>query len=104
MKATATRLIAKHGRAMTLRAIESYGAEYNPTLVDVDEHIMGVMLEYEAHERDSMIQSSDKKVLTTAQATAQMKLVDGGVEYEIISVKPLQPGDTVIMSELQVRR
>jgi hypothetical protein len=101
--ATATRLIAKYGRAMTLRSQTNSGTAWDPTIVNVDTAIVGVMLEYEAHERDSLIQASDKKVLTTSSPTVAMKLIDGGVVYEIVSVKPLQPGDTVIMTELQVR-
>jgi hypothetical protein len=102
--ATAIEMIAEFGRAMTLRSQTNSGTAWDPTIVNVDTAIVGVMLEYEAHERDSLIQASDKKVLTTSSPTVAMKLIDGGVVYEIVSVKPLQPGDTVILSEIQARK
>lgn len=103
-RATAVRMLAKYGRAMTLRSSVSSGTSWDPTITDTDAAITGVMLEYDAHEQVGLIQASDKKVLTSATATPQMKLIDGGITYEIISIKPLQPGDTVIMSEIQARK
>lgn len=112
-RATAVRMLAKYGRAMTLRSSVSSGTAWDPTITNTDTAITGVMLEYAAHELQSvgssitatdLVQKSDKKVLTSATATPQMKLIDGGITYEIISVKPLHPGDTVIMSEIQARK
>lgn len=98
---TAARLIAKYGRKMSLREKEPQGDEYNPTFFDLDTEIMGVEISFTA---DEIVQANDKNILIAGAASLQMKLVDGDVEYEIVGVNSVQPGDTLILSELHVRR
>jgi hypothetical protein len=102
----AAALIAKYGRTMYLRSYTATGDEWNPTLVAIDTEIKGVMLEYTAYEQNDLIQANDKKVLVSAEVepTPQHKLVDGGIEYEIVRAKPLKPGVTLILTELQIRK
>jgi len=105
--ATASRLIAKHGRSMQLRSIVTSGPVYNPTVTTSDKAIVGCMLLYSAIEQaSSLIAVGDKKVLVdcTEEITTQHKLVDGSIVYEIKNVNEIKPGDVSIMYELQVSR
>jgi hypothetical protein len=105
--ATASRLIAKHGRAMQLRSIVTSGPEYNPTITTSDKAITGCMMLYSAIElSSSLIAAGDKKVLvdSTEEITTAHKLVDNSIVYEIKNVNEIKPGDVSIMYDLQVRR
>jgi hypothetical protein len=105
--ATASRLIAKHGRAMQLRSVVTSGPEYNPTITTSDKAIIGCMLLYTALETtSSLIAAGDKRVLvdSTEEITTAHKLVDGSIVYEIKNVNEIKPGDVSIMYDLQVSR
>jgi hypothetical protein len=68
-----------------------------------------VELDYDLRERESsLIQQGDKKLLMavgnlTVTPSSGDKVTVGANTHDIINVSPLQPGDTVILYELQVR-
>lgn len=110
-RADADELIAEFGQSATLRRPVSGGTAYNPTEGAPDDHVATiVVLEYDQREIDgARVLATDKKVLLakgslSVEPVASDKLVIGGAEHAIVDVRPLSPGGTVVMYELQVRR
>ena len=112
MVATADRMITRFGTAGTLRRPTSSGTPYNPTPgAPVDYACRFVVSDYSAMEIDgTRVLATDKKVMLakgslTVEPELSDLLVDGASSsYRIVAIKPLQPGATVVMWELQVRR
>lgn len=111
-KATADRLIARFGQSGYIRRTPTTGTAYNPTQGTPADHACTfVVTDYTAREIDgARILSSDKKAivafgaLAIALGTAD-RLLDPSVPgYKIVEVKPLNPGGTVVLYEMQVRR
>lgn len=107
-KATAERLIKRFGKSGAIRRMESSGDPWNPTLAPVDHDCTLVVTDYTLREREStLIGAKDRKVLISTEGltitpTNSDKLRLGGVDYEIVRIDPLEPGDTVIMWQAQV--
>lgn len=109
-KATAERLIRRFGQTVTLTVISTTGPGYNPTVTETDHSLQAAVLDYKINEIDgTLVQRTDRKVLvstegaTVTPSTAN-KITIGGAEHAILSVKPLNPGGTVVMWELQTRK
>lgn len=107
----ADRLIARFGQAATLRRPTTTGTAYNPTPGEPDDHpVKAVVTEYAQRDIDgTRIKAADRKVLMSVGSLAiepatSDKLVMGGVSYSIIDIRPLNPGGTVVMYEMQARR
>jgi hypothetical protein len=68
-----------------------------------------VVLDYADSDRDgTLIQYGDKKVLVSVEGlTIEPKLSDkvsiGGSSHNIVAIKPLNPGGTIVMYEIQIR-
>ena len=111
-KATADRLIERYGQTGILRRRTTTGPEYDPTEGDPDDHACRfVVADYEASEIDgTRVLATDKKaLLAKGSLTIEPSLSDLLVEsdasvYKIVGIKPLKPGSSVVMYELQVRR
>lgn len=111
-KATADRLITRFGQTGTLRRPTVSGTAYNPTEgVPVEYACLFVITDFAAHEIDgTRVLATDKKVLLAKgdlavdPLTSDLLVEADGSVYKIIRVEPLQPGDTVVMHTLQVRR
>lgn len=109
--ATANRLIDRFGQAGTIvRRGAATGDEWNPTFAADAPHACRVVeTDYTAREIDgTLIQASDKKLLVavsglTITPTPDDRITVGGKTYEIVTVKTLQPGGTVILYEIQGR-
>jgi hypothetical protein len=111
-RATAERLLGRFGQAMTLVVPgAATGDPWNPTLgAPVSHACKGVVLDYSVHDRkNTLILAGDRQVyLSTEGLTATPdpahKLTIGGETLAIVEVKPLNPGGTTILYEIQVRR
>jgi hypothetical protein len=110
-KATADRLISRFGQTATLRRPTVSGTAYNPSAgTPTDYSATVVVLDYDRREIDgTRILAADRKVLLAAGTLAiepvtSDKAVIGGIEHSIIDVAPLNPGGTVLLYQLQVRR
>ena len=109
-KASADRLLTRFGQTGTLRRQTSTGTSYNPTVTNTDYACTFVVLDYANREVDgTRILATDKRVLLAKKSlaiepTTADKLLIGGVEHKLIAVKPISPGGTTILYELQVRR
>lgn len=110
--ATADRMIERFGIAGTLRRRTTTGPDYDPTEGDpVDHACRFVVSDYSAMEIDgTRVLATDKKLMLakgalTVEPMLSDLLVDGvSSSYKVVAIKPLQPGATVVMWELQVRR
>lgn len=114
-------LIEDNGRSVDLiKASESAELSSKPwrgsSTVD-DEKITAtaILIEYEEDEiDDQLVRRGDQRCLLAATSTevadkditAYDSLDDTGVtgEWHIINVKPIQPGDTLIVYDIQLRR
>lgn len=113
LAATATRLIAVHGRTMQLvqktagssdefDPFASFDAATTETLIPV----VAVMSRFSANDTDGVqIQKNDKQILMDSRIkpTAQMMLDDDGLRYSIVDVAEVKPGETACLYKLQVR-
>ncbi len=106
LAATATRLIALHGRPMQL--LESTGGSdpFNPVETETTQDFIGVATRFSINEIDgSTIQSSDRKYLLDAviEPTTAHRLRDGESDYSIVNVDQVAPGETSIIYKVQAR-
>ena len=119
----AERLINENGRSMTLTRKD----QDNPTdptkpwrtsteVAEISFPVVGVFIDYEKDEVDgTLILRGDKRVLVAAkdiddQSPTNTKvedynsITDGTVVYRIINAQVIEPGDTRILYDLQVRQ
>lgn len=119
----AERLINENGRTMTLTR-QDQGNASDPTkpwrsstgAAEISFPVVGVVIEYEKDEVDgTLILRGDKRLLVAAKdiddaspANTKVedysKITDGAVVYRIINAQVIEPGDTRILYDLQVRQ
>lgn len=108
-QATAERLIESFGQSASIRRVALSGDSWAPTQTNTDHACTVVVLDYSHAERaGTSVQSKDRKVLVSTdglsiEPTPADKFILGAVVYEIVTVKPLNPGGTVVLYELQAR-
>lgn len=102
---TATRLITKNGKSITLNRV-TQGA-YDPSTGDASEVAstavgVGVLLKFSNNEIDgSNILSSDRKLIYTGQ---EPKIDDRYINERVVSVNPLDPDESgAILYTCQLR-
>lgn len=106
-----TPLIVEFGVAGTLtrwtkgaydRAAGSYAAGSSADLA-----VTVVISDFAKHEIDgTLIRRTDKRVIMSGAEDAPLmndKLVVAGVEYEVIRIEEIKPGNVVVAYEMQVR-
>lgn len=133
LAATATRLIAKHGRPLVLVKIDKTGPSFDPVASESVITISGVQLSYAANEIDgNLVRADDKKFLIDASVRidSDMRIRDLGTgkdivplgdwivgfhefggndtaevvtDYSIISVEEIKPGSTSMIYKVQAR-
>ena len=111
-KASADRLLARFGQTGSVRRTPQTGTAYNPTDgAPVDHPVTFVVTEFSAREIDgTRVLASDKKALVAVGAlsitpgTADLLLDPEVPGYKIVKVDPLNPGGTVVVYQMQVRR
>lgn len=105
--ATATRLITKYGRSMTLRTIARSGTSFDPTSTPTDTTIIGAVIEFKTHQiNGSLVKQGDKRILfgSAVPVAKDDKIIDGSDEYSIVDFKTIAPGPVVVMYKAQVRK
>lgn len=113
--ATAQRLLARFGKAITVR--KQQAGAYDPatssvSINNVDTVAQGVLLEYkdgQANAPGTMIQVGDKKLLLSpanfsADPIASDLVLADGATWNIVKVKALRPAGVTVLYELQLRR
>lgn len=112
-----SRLVDKVGRDITHRTYVSSGPAFNPVLTQLDVTLRSAVFDFEADEIDgSIIQRHDKQFVISIgpidewylyflsmPISTQDKIVDGGIEYSIVSVNDTAPGDTQLLYIIQGR-
>lgn len=118
---TAQRLIAKHGREMTLRKVsedpanpakEWRGADPDPEQgFEFERPVTAVVTDYSEEEIDGdQVHRGDKRLLVAAKPNVGIdllradSLLDGDQVYGIIGGSLLKPGTTEILYDFQVRQ
>lgn len=111
MRTTAERLIARFGRSAELRRAKAHGPAYDPTIGPDDYCPVTVVLgEYAVKEIDgTLIKAEDRKVTMSTEGVTitpetSDRLLIGSTLYDIVTIKPLEPGGTVLLWKMQVRR
>ena len=104
----AAELIAEFGRGLTIRAVNrAGGTDWQPITSIVDARVTGIVRDYtESEKAGGIIPAGDQLVIIASglTPTTAHKVVDDGIEMEIVSIKTVRPGDTAIVHFLQVRR
>ena len=108
--ATAARMMMKFGQAITLR--QAVQGAYDPatgsvtqTVTDVSRN--GAVFDYGAKLVDgTLIQQGDKQLYMEPGVipSVQHRVVIGGVEYGIVTIKEINPAGVPILYELQLRK
>jgi hypothetical protein len=101
-----TSLISRLGRAVTVRTYTNSGTAFDPSRTPADTPATAVIFDFDASETDgSIIQENDKDISLSSAVpvTKQDKIVDGGIEYEIINIEEVAPGAAVLMYIIQGR-
>ncbi|MGI4886104.1 MAG: hypothetical protein ACRYFR_14200 [Janthinobacterium lividum] len=106
---TAEELIAEFGRDITLLNRQNGGFDFAANRVidgtDTMRTVRAVFTDYKAKDIDgTVIRQGDKLCLVAGAVDAREILMDGTDQYAIISIEAVQPGDTLILSKVQVRR
>lgn len=104
--ATARRLIDRFGRTVTRREITNTGTEWNPVQTPVDTPLQGAFVNFSKNEIDNtLILSTDKKLLTYDEVLLTDIIVDDSIEYSVVPpLDTINPGDTKIIYIVQLRR
>lgn len=111
MAATALRMIARHGRALTLRVVDQgdYDADSAAVAQNLTDYAsVGVRLDYEqAYIDGTMIRAGDQKLLMPPQdiprPSSGHQILMGGRTYRVISVGEVAPNGDPALYELQLR-
>lgn len=105
----ALKQIADKGRDITL--LNNQRGTYNPLTntmsdgADTTRTVRAVFNAYKAKDIDGeIIRQGDKQCLIAGAVGAREIIVDGADQYAIVSIEVVQPGDTLILSKVQVRR
>ncbi|MBX0289720.1 hypothetical protein K3G63_04685 [Hymenobacter sp. HSC-4F20] len=101
--------IAEKGRDITL--LNKQLGAYDPltnTMTDATDTtrtVRAVFTSYKAKDIDgTVIKQGDKRCLIADAVDGKEIIVDGADQYAIVNVEAVQPGDTLILSKVQVRR
>ena len=113
MQEQATNLLDHFGRNWVVRRINKgeYDPSTNTRTIDETSDFTGkaVRLEYDQKQVDGeVIRSDDFQLIIEAKnlgvvPTVHDKVIDDACVYEIISIKKIQPKDTIIYFEMQLR-
>lgn len=105
----AQEMIAEFGRDIILLNRQRGG--YDPRTntmsdaADTSRTVRAVFTDYKAKDIDgTVIKTGDKLCLIAGAVDGKEIIVDGVDQYAIKNVEAVQPGDTLILSKVQVRR
>lgn len=106
-KATAERLISRFGQDATLRQITESGDAWAPTLTETDTTVKVVDLNRRERDASGTLVGVTRRTLYVSASAGVTpakgdKVVIGGTEHEIDEVRPLAPGGTVVMHEVDL--
>jgi len=108
-KATAERLIAKFGQSATLRQYTTSGDPWNPTLAPTDTTITAVDLNERVRDASGSLVGETVRTLIVSTSAGVVpakadKVVIGGSAHDIDEVRPLSPGGTALLYEVDLTK
>lgn len=112
LAATALRLVQNNGRSMTVRESTSNTDATRPweaILASVDTAVTGVESQFKASQVDGdTIRSGDTRFIIdglslTTEPKAGWLIIDGGIQWRVVSAKRVKPGDTDLLYIFHVR-
>lgn len=106
-KELAAEMIGEHGRGMMLRTFTQSGDPWSPAQTPVDVNIIALQTDWTRSDRDQfLIESGDIKILvdSSVEPSTAGRIVDNGIDYSIINVVTLAPGEQTIYYKVQARR
>ena len=106
-KATAERLIGKFGQSATLRQVTNSGDSWAPTQTATDTTIIVVDLNERMRDSSGTLEGQTRRTLLVSTSAGVEpgkgdKVLIGGKEHEVSEVRPLAPGGTVILYEVDL--
>lgn len=99
-------LVQTVGRDAVRRRYTNTGNAYDPTRTPADAPIVAAVVAYKAHQIGAGgIQMQDRKAYITADEPmlSTDKVLDGGVEYNIVHLREVRPGDETLVYIAQLR-
>lgn len=106
-KELAADMIGEHGRGMILRTFTQSGDPWSPTQTPVDVNVVGLQTAWTRSDRDEfLIETGDIKILidSSVEPSIAGRIVDSGIDYSIIDVATIAPGEQTIFYKVQARR
>lgn len=105
LQATSSRLIDKFGKNVTLRTQTNSGTSYEPTITNSDATIRAVITSFKMGQIDgTLVRADDKQLITASTVAVDQKIIDGMIEYSIISVDEIKPADTALIYKAVLRK
>lgn len=105
-RASSIKGVSENGRNVVLRSFTTSGDDWNPVQVPVDTTVKALQSRFDAKEIDgTLIRTDDKLFLIAGGADIGLakRLIDGGVDYEVVNVREVKPGAVSILWKVQVR-
>lgn len=115
LAATAVRLIQKHGRSLVFqeaRAVADSNKPWRGPDLDADPTsitAIGAVVDYDLSEIDgNAVLRGDKRCLTSLGGETNPRLfktvLDGGKIWRVISINTINPGEVMIVHDIQLRQ
>jgi len=103
--ATAKALIDRFGKTMIRITTVTSGDEWNPTNVEFETNLVGVMTSYKYNQIDgTLIKATDKQILTYNVVDIGDKIKDETIIYDVVNVDIIAPANDKILYKVQVRK
>ena len=105
LQATSARLIDKFGKNVTLRTQIKSGTSYEPTITNSDATIRAVITSFKIGQVDgTLVRADDKQLITDSSVAVDQKIIDGAIEYSIVSIDEIKPADTALIYKAVLRK
>lgn len=102
----ATRLITKNGRKVNLLSIENSGEKWDPSQEIIRIEVIAVQTRYKKKEVDgSKIREDDICFIVDSEIEPieTMRIEDGEIDYAIVDISVIKPGNTTCLYKIQAR-
>jgi hypothetical protein len=108
VSATASRLIASFGAAITIKSPVKSGDDWQPTVTYSESAAIGVRLNYSGRDLiNSSVEIGDSQFLIAGTSNVSIgdSIVDcDNREWHVVNVKTINPAGTPVMHSAQARR
>ena len=103
--ATAKSLVDRFGKTLILVTTTTTGEVWNPTVVESETNIIGVVTSFKTNQIDgTLIKATDKQILTYNEVKVNEAIKDGVISYNVVNVDVVAPANDTILYKVQVRK